>query len=143
MLADAWKKYLASQFVQSPPLVKVLIVDDEPAVCDFVERVLQEDGYVTEVASDGSVALAKAETFGRFDLLVTDVNMPHLRGHDLARQVRRLDPDVKVLYLTGYSDLLFNEQGTLGEDEAFVEKPVSAQGLRQAISLLLTGHVRE
>ena len=144
MLADIWKKYFSNQVVQSRrPVVKVLIVDDEPAVCDFVERALRGDGYVTEVAYNGSVALAKAERFGHFDLLVTDVNMPHLKGHDLARQVRRLDPDIKVLYLTGYSDLLFKERGNLGQDEAFVEKPVSAKGLRQAISLLLTGHVRE
>jgi len=143
VLADIWKRYVASHFVRSGPRIKVLIVDDESAVCDFVERVLREDGYETEVAYDGSVALAKAETLGRFDLLLTDVNMPHLKGHDLARHFRRLDPDIKVLYLTGYSDLLFNEHGTLGEDEAFVEKPISAQGLRQAISLLLTGHVRE
>jgi two-component system cell cycle sensor histidine kinase/response regulator CckA len=120
--------------------VKVLIVDDDPSMCQYVDRVLRNYGYVTTVAFDSHEALAKATTEGPFDLLLTDEEMPGLRGHELASHVRQLDPDVKVLYLTGYSDLLFTERGALWDGEAFVDKPVTPQGLREAISLLLSGH---
>jgi two-component system cell cycle sensor histidine kinase/response regulator CckA len=120
----------------------VLIVDDEAAVCEFVDRVLHDHGYRTEVAYSASGALAKIEACGRFDLLLTDVNMPQVSGDALAAQVRRRDPAVKVLYFTGYSDLLFEAKGTLWEDEAFIEKPACARGLLEAVALLLTGHAQ-
>jgi two-component system cell cycle sensor histidine kinase/response regulator CckA len=71
---------------------------------------------------------------------VVDVLMPHMSGDELARQLRQRDPDVKVLYFTGYSDQLFKEKITLWEHEAFVDKPLSGTGLMEAVSLLLFGH---
>ena len=137
MLEAFWKRWRARPLPRSP--LKVLIVDDEPSVCQFVEHVLRDEGYATETAFSGSTALSIVETYGPFDLLVTDVNMPNMRGHELAAEARRLDPDIKVLYLTGYSDLLFKERGLLWDGEAFVDKPASPQGLLEAISLLLSG----
>jgi CheY-like chemotaxis protein len=122
--------------------LRVLIVDDEPAVCSFVERVLQEYGYRTEVVNSPSAAVVKFVASGPFDLLLTDENMPEARGHELAAQLRSLDPELSVLYLTGYSDMLFTDRSTLREGEAYVEKPVSARGLSQAISLLLESRPR-
>ena len=94
------------------------------------------------MACSGTEALAKVEASGPLNLLLTDVNMPHLSGHALAAQVRQLNPDIKVLYFTGYSDMLFSAKGTLWEGEAFVDKPVTGRGLLEAVALLLTGHVR-
>jgi CheY-like chemotaxis protein len=74
-------------------------------------------------------------------VLVTYVMMPNMLGDDLARRLRQNEPDLKVLYLTGYSDRLFKEKVTLWEAEAFLDKPCSVAGLRQAVSLLLYGHV--
>jgi two-component system cell cycle sensor histidine kinase/response regulator CckA len=68
--------------------------------------------------------------------------MPEMRGDVLAREVRRVEPDAKVLYMTGYSDQLFKEKMTLWEGEAFLEKPVTMNGLLEAVSLLLFGHTR-
>jgi DNA-binding NarL/FixJ family response regulator len=62
-----------------------------------------------------------------------------MRGDELARQLRQRDPDVKVLYFTGYSDRLFEHRKTLWEHEAFIEKPVTVNGLLEAVSLLLFG----
>jgi DNA-binding NarL/FixJ family response regulator len=66
--------------------------------------------------------------------------MPQMRGDELARHLRQMDPDVKVLYFTGDSDRLFKETMTLWEHEAFVDKPVSGTGLLEAVSLLFFGH---
>ena len=68
--------------------------------------------------------------------------MPNLMGDELARRLRQDDPALKVLYLTGFSDLLFKEKLTLWEDEAYLDKPCSVRGLLEAISLLAFGRVK-
>lgn len=117
----------------------ILIVDDEETVRLFVQRVLQEAGYETAIASDGPDAIEVASKMPALDLLITDVVMPQMTGNELARRVRQTELDVKVLYLTGFSDRLFTEKVTLWADEAFLEKPCSVRGLQQAVSLLLFG----
>ena len=122
---------------------RVLIVDDEESILGFAERVLHLAGYETRVAADGPEALRIAEDAGPFDLLLADLVMPGMRGDELARQLLSRDPDLKILYLTGYSDQLFNERAVLWESEAFVEKPVTVNGLLEAVSLMLFGHTRQ
>ena len=125
----------------APTPQTALIVDDEETVLRFVERVLQEAGYKTTVAPDGLEALEAAAKLGPFDILVTDLMMPRMAGDELARRMRQAEPQLKVLYLTGYSDRLFREKNTLWEDEAFLDKPCTVTGLLQAVSLLLLGRV--
>ena len=122
--------------------IRVLVVDDESTVLDFVDRALRGAGYVTVLAGDGPQALALAASGGPFDLLLVDVVMPNMTGEELARRLRQRDRDLKVLYLTGFSDRLFKEKVTLWEGEAFLDKPTSAKGLLEAASLLLFGHVK-
>ncbi len=57
------------------------------------------------------------------------------------RHVRTIDPDAKVLYLTGHADQLFTGKPILWEHEAFIEKPVTTKGLREAVSMLLFGNI--
>ena len=122
---------------------RVLIVDDEESVRTFAERVLHAAGYTTAVAADGPEALRIAEAREPFDLLLADVIMPDMRGDELARRLLRFQPDLKVLYFTGYSDQLFTEKTTLWENEAFIEKPVTMKGLVEAVSLMLSGHIQD
>jgi two-component system, cell cycle sensor histidine kinase and response regulator CckA len=119
----------------------VLIVDDEEPVRKFVDRVMRDAGYATAQAADGTEALEVASTLQSVDILVTDVMMPQMLGDELARRLREAEPAVKVLYLTGYSDRLFKEKVTLWADEAYLDKPCSMKGLRQAVSLLLFGQL--
>jgi two-component system cell cycle sensor histidine kinase/response regulator CckA len=121
--------------------LRVLVVDDEEPIRKFVERVLTEAGHRPTLAADGEEAVAIARQHGPFDLLLTDVHMPKVMGDELARRLRQDDPTLKVLYLTGFSDLLFKEKMTLWEDEAYLDKPCSMKGLVEAISLLVFGRV--
>jgi two-component system, cell cycle sensor histidine kinase and response regulator CckA len=123
------------------PRRTILIVDDEESVRRFVERVLHEAGYETALAADGLEALEVAKRLGPFDLLLTDLMMPQMAGDELARRLRRDEPKLKILYLTGYSDRLFKDKKTLWEDEAFLDKPCTVQSLKEAVSLLLSGTV--
>lgn len=121
---------------------RVLVVDDDHAVRQFVERVLRDGGYEVVSAADGPEALGLIERERPFDGFVLDVMMPQMRGDELARQIRQRDPDAKVLYFTGFSDQLFKEKVRLWANEAFIDKPVTVNGLGEAVSLLLYGHTR-
>jgi CheY-like chemotaxis protein len=123
--------------------VRVLIVDDEAAVRVLVERVLRDAGYETATASDGDEAIALAAAARPFDLLVTDELMPRMAGHQLARYMREQYLDIKVLYLTGFRDSVFEAKGSLWADEAFLDKPCTPEGLREAVALLVFGRVRD
>ena len=123
--------------------ISVLVVDDEEPVRKFVDRVMRDAGYSTVQASDGMEALEVASKIGPLDILVTDVMMPQMLGDELARRLRESEPDLKVLYLTGYSDRLFKERVTLWADEAYLDKPCSVKGLLQAVSLLLFGQLEK
>jgi two-component system, cell cycle sensor histidine kinase and response regulator CckA len=120
---------------------RILVVDDEETIRQFAERALRGAGYEVAVAADGQEALRLVDTQFPFDAFVLDVLMPQMRGDELGRLLRRREPDVKVLYFTGYSDRLFEDRKTLWEHEAFIEKPVALQGLLEAVSMLLFGHI--
>jgi two-component system cell cycle sensor histidine kinase/response regulator CckA len=120
----------------------VLIVDDEPTVRAFVERALRAAGFPAQAAVDGPEALEVFEKQGPFQLLVTDMMMPLMKGDELARRLRQVQPSLKVLYLTGYTDRLFRTKTVLWQDEAFLEKPCSVRGLVEACELLLFQHIR-
>ena len=113
----------------------VLVVDDEPGMRALVKRCLEAEFEIVE-AANAADALALEDSLRRLGLLITDEMMPEMEGHELARRFRINDPDLKVLYLTGYADQLFKEKITLWEDEAFLDKPCSVKGLLQAVSLL-------
>jgi CheY-like chemotaxis protein len=120
---------------------RILVVDDEPSVRSFVERVLRESGYDIQVAADGVEALGALEKLGPFDMLLTDQMMPKMNGDELARRARQAQPHLKVLYLTGFSDSLFEAKTTLWSDEAYLDKPCTVAELQEAVSLLLSGHL--
>lgn len=121
---------------------RVMVVDDDEATRRFVERVLRDAGFDTAAAADGLEALVLAREGAPLDLVLTDVMMPGMTGDELARRLRKIEPTVKVLYLTGHSDELFKDRSSLWEDEAYLDKPCSATSLLQAVSLLTTGRLR-
>jgi two-component system cell cycle sensor histidine kinase/response regulator CckA len=120
---------------------RILVIDDEPSILSFADQVLRDAGYETVCASTGLQALRAAEDAGAFDLLLTDLVMPDLMGDEVARRLRQRWPELKVLYLTGYSERLFRQRTALWKDEAFLDKPTTIKGLLEAVSLLLSGHI--
>lgn len=120
--------------------VRVLVVDDESAVRAYVARVLREAGYDVVMAGDAAEAMTAAST-QFFDLLLTDLMMPVTYGNTLAADLRRRLPALRVLYLTGCSDQLFDDQPVLSDAEAFLDKPCTRAGLLEAVSLALSGHI--
>jgi len=129
----------ATRLITAPPSPPphVLVVDDELPIRDFAARVLENAGYGVSTAGDASEAIALVQQHGAPDLLLSDLKMPDMDGDALAARLRQSTPDLKVLYLTGYPQSLFDHRGILWEGEAFLEKPCSPAELREAVALLL------
>jgi two-component system cell cycle sensor histidine kinase/response regulator CckA len=125
-----------------PPQAVVLVVDDEREIVDIVTRVLANDGYELLTAASGADALAVAAACGRpIDLLLTDLHMPEMSGRGLATELRRTQPGLKVVYLTGHCDDLFGAVTLLEPHEAFIEKPIAPALVREAVCLHLFGRL--
>lgn len=120
-----------------------MVVDDEAPVLRLVSRILATDNYDVLSAESGQAAtrLVQQPGFGRVDLLVTDLMMPGMNGRELAAVVRKINPDVRVLYVTGFADTLFTGVNELGPGESFIEKPFGAEGLLEATRLLMFGQI--
>jgi CheY-like chemotaxis protein len=123
-----------------PDRRRVMVVDDDPAILAMILRVLATENYQVVWANSGPEALEKLTE--PIDLLITDYVMPIINGRQLAEQVRRRCPQVKVLYETGFTDLLFAGQVEVERGAAFVEKPYSARGLIEAARLALFGYIQ-
>jgi CheY-like chemotaxis protein len=120
----------------------VCVVDDDPMMLDVLARILQRENFELLMASGGPEIMEKlADHAGGVDLLVTDYAMPEMQGRELAEHVRQRFPAVKVLYQTGFSDMLFENRFELEEGAAFLEKPFTARGLREAARLVLFGSI--
>lgn len=108
----------------------VLVVEDEPTVRTMAVRTLQEAGYQVSHAAHGREALDLIERGnGRVDLVVTDIGMPEMDGHELARRLQALRPGVPVLYMSGYADA--------GTVTPFLQKPFSPDDLVDRVAAVL------
>ena len=113
-----------------------LVVEDNDLVRPLLERYLTSLGYEVVSAAAPGAALQLAEEHGRFDLLVTDVVMPEMNGQELASQLRERQPDLSVLFLSGYTADAVIERGALGASESFLQKPFTVGQLAHALAAL-------
>ena len=118
----------------------VLVVDDDEAMTNLVCRVLEAQGYTVVLARDGEDALLRYERHQRpIHLLLTDVVMPNLGGRRLFERLRAIQPDLKVLFMSGYPDESVIRQGILEGEPHFIEKPFTYAGLTIAVRDALDG----
>jgi two-component system cell cycle sensor histidine kinase/response regulator CckA len=121
----------------------ILVVDDEQPVRTLARRVLESAGYTITDVGSGHEAIALLEQGAPLDLLMADLDMPELGGDEMARRIRAKRPDLKVLYVTGHIDRLMDERPLLWDGEAFLEKPFTAAGLLEAVSMILYGTLQK
>ena len=112
----------------------VLLVEDEDIVRDLCVRVLDELGYRVLQAGNGDEAIALAMGHGgRIDLLLTDVVMPRMSGRQLAERLLTARPEMKVLYMSGYTDDAVVRHGILDSTIAFIQKPITPEALARKV----------
>ena len=111
----------------------VLVAEDEEAVRLIIAKALEARGYRVLSARDGTEALELAAGHGRIDLLVTDVVMPDMNGRELSRRFTEARPNLRTLYLSGYTDDAMLHRGVLQEGVAFLQKPFSLGALARKV----------
>lgn len=115
------------------PQKRILVVDDEPFVCDAVKMMLAFDGHLVETANSGSDAL---EMFGknRYDVVITDYSMPVMKGDELAAAIKMRSPSQPVVMITAYAEMLQSAHTPLKGVDFIISKPFLLENLREAIA---------
>ncbi len=111
---------------------RILVVDDEPMVCNAVEMMLTHDGHVVETATSGSEALASLER-SSFDLVITDYAMPQMKGDELARRIQQRSPALPIVMITAHAEMLESTGTPLPGIGMVISKPFLIDDLREAI----------
>jgi PAS domain S-box-containing protein len=118
----------------------ILIVEDEAVILELCKLMLERLGYTALTAATPGEALQLAETAGGgIHLLMTDVVMPEMNGRDLAKQLTALCPDIRLLFMSGYTANIIEHQGVLGKGMNFIQKPFSKNALAVKVHEALGG----
>jgi signal transduction histidine kinase len=117
----------------------LLVVEDDPSVRHLARRVLEARGYQVLSAANGEEALqaARVHEGAPIRLVVTDVIMPLMGGKAMADWLRTSHPDLKILFTSGYTDDVLNQQGVLESDLAFLPKPYTPSVLAHKVREML------
>jgi CheY-like chemotaxis protein len=115
---------------------RILVVDDEPFVCDAVRMMLVFDGHLVQTVNSGKDALSVFEK-GKYDLVITDFSMPEMKGDELAAAIKSRDPDQPVVMITAYAEMLQASGNPLPGVDFVISKPFLLENLREAIVKVL------
>ena len=108
----------------------ILLVEDEPMILEMTKKMLEFQGYTVLSADRPKEALRLADGYaGKIHLLLTDVVLPEMNGRVLAEQLTKLRPDLKLLFMSGYTSNSITHQGVLDEGARFIQKPYSFSDL--------------
>jgi CheY-like chemotaxis protein len=113
---------------------RILLADDEPAVRDAIRLLLRFDRHIVSEARNASEALALYSQ-EPFDLVITDFEMPGMKGNELAARIKRLAPGQRILMITAYAEKLGDFNNPV---DALLNKPFTFADLRDTISRLLS-----
>jgi two-component system cell cycle sensor histidine kinase/response regulator CckA len=117
----------------------ILVVDDEPSDLDMARISLENQGYRVETAGDAHTAVRLYRELGEpIALLIADVAMAPVNGCDLALQLTVMQPDLKVLFISGYTGAeVLRREGIPGLNAAFLRKPFSAHQLAREVQFMV------
>ena len=139
---DAAQAPAASQVLRGTETV--LLAEDEQDVREVAREFLESAGYKVILAANGAEALVRAEEHrGAIDLLVTDMVMPGMSGHELARRLQQQQTDLGVIYMSGYSEQAAAEATKSAASAAVLTKPFSRAAILRAVREILQNKTRQ
>jgi len=116
----------------------ILIAEDNDEARDSISRILRNYGYKLYEAKDGEEALGIAKEFkGKIDLIISDVIMPKMNGMEVAEGMKEHYPEVKILYISGYTDNVITQKGILKPGTNFLQKPFTTSQLLRKVREVL------
>jgi|GEM_PF-1159451 len=110
----------------------VLVVDDEQTVCNSCKKILTREGYKVDVALSGEEALSKAKS-SEFDVLIADWKMPEIDGIEVARRIKKENPNMAVILITGYPSVETSIKAMRAGVSDYVPKPFTPEELSDAM----------
>lgn len=116
----------------------ILVVEDDPEVRQLVSVILSQHGYTVIDTGNARDALHQAARLHTIHLVLTDVVMPDMSGRQVYESISALRPDIKVLYMSGYTEDIIAHHGILDPGIHFIQKPFTSQKLTQKIREILT-----
>jgi DNA-binding NtrC family response regulator len=121
---------------------KVLVVDDQPSVCESVEKILKKRGCNIGVVFDGQAAIERLEK-ERFDLVIADLMMPRVSGMELLRYVKKAHPETEVMMITGYASIDSAVEATKIGAVGYVPKPFTPEELTSVAEKAFTHRAKQ
>ena len=134
-----YKEQAGAKAVDAVPVsesLRVLVVEDEPLVREVISVYLTEDHHQVEVAGNGREGLEKFQA-GQYDIVLTDRAMPEMNGDQLAAAVKAINPNIPVMLLTGFGDLMTDAGERPAGVDLVVSKPFTLNTLREGIARVL------
>jgi two-component system response regulator VanR len=119
------------------PKKKILVVDDDSIIVRLVTEILEGQGFVVETASDGLTGFGKIKK-NRYDVIISNQDMPRMKGHELYLEVKKLSPDLskRIIFISGDITDFIKSTGN-----RFLAKPFSHQQLKAAVDEIIASNV--
>lgn len=126
------------------PSVKILIVDDDKTICEFMQTLLEKDGFQVKTLSDPTLVEEEVKT-GGYHIIILDLMMPKMDGIEALRRVRKIDTDIAVVMFTGFPNLESAVASMKLDAVDYIKKPFNADEFREVLSrvMLKKGLARE
>ncbi|MCG8554959.1 MAG: response regulator [Proteobacteria bacterium] len=118
------------------PPMRVLVVDDDPAICDYMETFLTKDGIDVKTLSEPEGVAQEVKT-GTYHLVVLDLMMPNLDGVEVLKRIRKVDKDVAVVIFTGYPSLDTAVRSMKLDAIDYLKKPFNPEEFRQVVDRVM------
>ena len=116
----------------------ILLVEDQDAIRSLLNQILERKGYTVLPARDGREALLLSEKhMAEIDLMITDIVMPQMSGHELAHKLSATRPSMKIIYISGYADRSLEQIDGASAEVAYLEKPFSPDVLMRKVRAVL------
>ena len=117
---------------------RILLAEDDAAMRQYIESALRYAGYDVTSCANGVEALVTLQNSGAFDLLLTDIVMPGLDGLDLSRQAQAQFPDIKIMFITGFSGMAVDVPKGADGQALVIQKPFHLKDVITQVEDLLT-----
>lgn len=118
------------------PQVRILVVDDDKAICEYVQTVLEKDGFSVKTLTNPLLAEEEVR-HGDFHLILLDLMMPKLDGIEVLKKIRKLDSDVAVVIFTGFPNLDTAVAGMKLDIVDYIKKPFQVEDLREVVARVM------
>ena len=118
------------------PQVRILVVDDDKAICEYVTTILEKDGFTVKSLTN-PLAVEEDVRQGSYHLIILDLMMPKLDGIEVLKRIRKIDSDVAVVIFTGYPNLDTAVQSMKLDAVDYIKKPFQVEELREVVARVM------